>query len=190
MAIARSVPGKRQRTRARLVAAALDLFEQHGYDDTTVAQIAAAAGVTEMTFFRHFRTKDHVLLDDPYDPLIAAAVGRQARHLPPLARAVRGIRDAWNDIPPPAEDEVRRRIRIAAQSPTLRSGMTRNNARTEQLVADQLIADGTDPLRARVAAAAVLAGLTAALLEWSRHDDTPLSDAIAAALRTLEDPDD
>ena len=33
---------------------ALDLFEEHGYDNVTVDQIASAAGVSHMTFFRHF----------------------------------------------------------------------------------------------------------------------------------------
>ncbi|MGI8625513.1 MAG: helix-turn-helix domain-containing protein, partial [Geodermatophilaceae bacterium] len=51
---------RRTRTRERLSDAALDLFGVHGYDATTVAQIAAAAGVTEMTFFRHFRSKADV----------------------------------------------------------------------------------------------------------------------------------
>ena len=48
----------RERTRARLLAAALDLFARQGYERTTVAQIAAAAGVTEMTFYRHFGSKE------------------------------------------------------------------------------------------------------------------------------------
>ena len=46
-------PSKRERTRARLTQAALDLFERQGFEDTTVAQIVAAADVTEMTFYRH-----------------------------------------------------------------------------------------------------------------------------------------
>ncbi|WP_264916409.1 helix-turn-helix domain-containing protein, partial [Mycobacterium kiyosense] len=40
--------------RARLVAAALDLFNERGYDQTTVAEIAERAGLTKSTFFRHF----------------------------------------------------------------------------------------------------------------------------------------
>lgn len=132
MAIDRPVTGKRQRAHARLMEAALDLFERQGFDSTTVTPIAAAGGVTEMTSFRHFPTKEHLLLDDPYDPLIAAAVADRPRDLPPVTRAVRGLRGAWNDIPPPAEEAVQRRVRIAAQTPSLRAGMARNNARTEQ----------------------------------------------------------
>ena len=58
---------RRERTRNELLGRALDLFEVKGYEQTSAAEIAAAAGVSEMTFFRHFPTKDRVLLDDPYD---------------------------------------------------------------------------------------------------------------------------
>ncbi|HHT01453.1 MAG TPA: helix-turn-helix transcriptional regulator [Firmicutes bacterium] len=46
-----------QETRERIVAAARQLFAQGGFDGTTTAAIAQAAGVAEGTIFRHFRTK-------------------------------------------------------------------------------------------------------------------------------------
>ena len=45
----------------RLAIAALDLFTQHGYENTTVAQIAERAGLTKSTFFRHFKDKREAL---------------------------------------------------------------------------------------------------------------------------------
>ena len=42
----------------------MELYREHGYDQTTAAQIAAKAGVTERTFFRHFTDKREVLFDD------------------------------------------------------------------------------------------------------------------------------
>ena len=57
---------------------ALELFLRDGYDATTVAAIAGAAGVSQMTFFRHFPTKESVVLDDPYDPVIAERVAKVA----------------------------------------------------------------------------------------------------------------
>src|ERR1700710_670480 len=47
--------------RERLVVAALDLFTEQGYDDTTVAQIAERAGITKSTFFRYFPDKRELL---------------------------------------------------------------------------------------------------------------------------------
>jgi AcrR family transcriptional regulator len=178
--------GRRERARSRLLASALDLFERQGFDATTVAQIAKAAGVTEMTFFRHFATKDRLVVEDPYDPFIADAVAAQPRTLAPLARAVAGLRAAWSQLPPPESETIRRRVRIAANSPSLGAAVAANNADTARILVDQLVADGADPQSARVAADAVLAGITAALLAWSQRDDMSLADAVLAALDTLE----
>jgi len=64
----RAGPGKReaqrQETEQRLQAAALELFHRDGFEATSVAAIAAEAGVTERTFFRYFPTKEAVLFQD------------------------------------------------------------------------------------------------------------------------------
>jgi AcrR family transcriptional regulator len=52
---------KRQQTRQQLISAAMRLFEEKGYDRTTVAEIASAAGVSTKTFFNYFASKDEVL---------------------------------------------------------------------------------------------------------------------------------
>ena len=62
---------KKAATRRSIRSHALRLFREQGYDATTVGQIAAAAGVSHMTFFRYFPTKEDVVLSDSYDPLIA-----------------------------------------------------------------------------------------------------------------------
>ncbi|MBD5786091.1 TetR/AcrR family transcriptional regulator [Cellulosimicrobium terreum] len=181
---------QRERTRDRLVSAALDLFEGQGYDATTVAQIAAASGVTEMTFFRHFGAKERVLLDDPYDPLLVAAVAVQPRDLGPLARTVRGLGAAWRDVPADAVDVVRRRTRVVARTPALRGAVGNTNARTQEAVVARLVADGTDPLEADAAVGATLAALTAALLHWADRDEDAdvqeLSGTIGRALAVLD----
>lgn len=179
-------PSKRERTHVRLQAVALDLFERRGFDTTTVAEIAHAADVTPMTFFRHFPSKSQALLEDPYDPVIAASAGRQPIELHPLDRVTAGVREAWASLPEPTSDFQRRRIRVVAATPSLWGEMQANNIATEELIVDQLVADGTDRLGARTAAAAVLAALTAALLEWSREDSGTIRDAVDRALGVLE----
>jgi AcrR family transcriptional regulator len=174
------------RTRARLLAAALDLFAHQGYDRTTVAQIAAAAGVTEMTFFRHFGSKDQLLLDDPYDPLIASAIGHQPTALPPLLRAARGIRAAWRGMPITEEGDVRERIAIVAATPGLAASVRAGTAATEAAITTELVAGGADPAEAAIAAAAVMAALMTTLLQWGSEGSGSLSAAIERALDVLE----
>ncbi|MFF2844688.1 TetR/AcrR family transcriptional regulator [Paenarthrobacter sp. NPDC057981] len=173
------------RTRSRLIDAALELFERDGYEQTPATAIAAAAGVTEMTFFRHFTTKDQLLLDDPYDPLLASSVRDQPPG-PPLRRTIHGIRAAWRTLPEPADDFTKRRIRIVAATPGLRAAVARNNASTETALSDALIADGSDPLQARVAVAAVIAAMSVALIEWSQQEKATLGETIDTALDVLE----
>ncbi|TDC01604.1 TetR family transcriptional regulator [Micromonospora fluostatini] len=179
--------GKRARTRDRLVGHALDLFEQQGFEGTTVGQIAARAQVSEMTFFRYFASKEMVVLDDPYDPVIAEAVAGQPAALPPLVRVARGLRAALAQLDDPEDQVTRRRVRIVAGSPALRAAMIRTNAATESTIADRLIADGVPALPARVAAAVAIAALTCALLEWATATDgTSLTGAVTTALDTIE----
>lgn len=177
------------RTHVRIQEVALTLFERHGFEDTTVAQIAEDAGVSEMTVFRHFASKHGVLFDDPYDDIIVGAVREQPRGLAPLVRAVAGVRDSWRMVPEPETDLVRRRVRIVATTTELRGEMSRNNAVTEALISDQLATDGADPVHAKIASAAVLAGVTAALFEWSLQDQAPLGDCIEVALNVLDGRD-
>lgn len=175
-------------TRERIAAIALDLFEARGYAETTTVQIAAAAGVSEMTLFRHFASKDRLLLDDPYDPVIAAAVADQPQEMSPIERVTAGVRAAWRALPEPAENLTRRRLRIAAATPGLIGAIRANTRTTEAAVARALAATGTDPTAARIAAAAVLAALMESLTAWaSALDDTTLSVAVERALRILDE---
>ncbi len=176
---------KRERTRNDLLRAALELFDERGYDATTAAAIAERAGVTEMTFFRHFASKDSVLLDDPYDPLIGEAIIRQPADVAPIAAAIGAIAEGWGAVPPPASSEVRTRLRIVSRTPTLRGAIARNNAATEHAIADALVTRGVTAPDARIAAAATMAALTAALLDWADGDEPDLGSAIDAALRVL-----
>lgn len=177
---------KSERTRAALIRAALELFEADGYESTTAAAIAQRAGFSEMTFFRHFPSKDAVVIEDPYDPLIAAAILRQPEGLAPLAAAVNAIADSWAAVPPPNSAEVRQRLRIVGSTPSLRGAVARNNAATEAVISEALERRGATSLEARIAAAATMGALTAALLDWADGDEPELGAAIDAARRVLQ----
>lgn len=176
---------KTQRTRARLLESALELFSEKGFEATSVAEIAAAAGVTEMTFYRHFGSKGAVLIEDPYDPLIAAAIVRQPAELPALVAIARGVGEAWGEVAEPDGAQVRERIRLVARSPKLRIAMAEGTAVTERAIAGALEDRGLCTADAAVAASAAVAALNHALLTWSETDDEPLGAAIERATSVL-----
>lgn len=90
--MARWQPGARE----RLVAAALDLFHERGYDETTVAQIAERAGLTKSTFFRHFPDKRDVLAagQDAIARLLREGIAGAPPDATPLAAVCSGLKSA------------------------------------------------------------------------------------------------
>jgi AcrR family transcriptional regulator len=77
---------KKQRTRATLIDAAMELCLRQGYDQTTVEQIAAAADVSPRTFSRYFATKDAVFLTliEDYADAVAEVMGSVPADVGPL----------------------------------------------------------------------------------------------------------
>ncbi|HEX6390766.1 MAG TPA: helix-turn-helix domain-containing protein [Solirubrobacteraceae bacterium] len=84
-------------SRAAIVDAARTLFSQRSYDDVTTKQIAAAAGLTEMTLFRHFPTK--------------AALFEKAA-IEPIHEFLRTWVATWRELPPGARDTPEEGIRF------------------------------------------------------------------------------
>ena len=113
------MPRDREKVRRRLQEAALELYGERGYDQTTTAEIAAKAGVTERTFFRHFTDKREVLFDgeDAMRTILMEAVHNAPSALSPWMvlfhafQAATGLLAANRDLAEP-----RRRI-IASSSP-------------------------------------------------------------------------
>ncbi|WP_332838974.1 TetR/AcrR family transcriptional regulator [Nocardia bovistercoris] len=93
---------KRERTRRALLEAAVELFEHRGYEETTVADIAAAAEVGTRTFFNYFASKEELLFPEPDDRVraaVAAMASRRAGERPVevLLRALRAAGDNPGD---------------------------------------------------------------------------------------------
>ncbi len=161
---------KKAATRAAIQAHAMRLFLAHGFEETTVAMIAAAAGVSEMTCFRHFPTKEAMVLSDPYDPLIAACVEAEPASLSPFERIRNGVLNAIDQVP--AEDMrlVLERSRLVMDTPQLRARYWDQQTATRAVLVQALgRRRGGDDYRIEVIASACLAAMTTALEYWVGH---------------------
>lgn len=174
-----------QNTHEALAAAALELFIEQGFEATGTAQIAQRAGVSEMTLFRHFASKEALLLDDPFDPRIAEAVRLRPADEPPMVAVVEGIRQAWAGIADAEFDDLRQRLRVIAAAKGLNGALERSSSATIDVIADALIDRGVPTAAARAVPAAVVAGLSVALLDWAQSETADLGESVGAALSAM-----
>ena len=86
--------------RQRLVVAALSLFAEQGYDDTTVAQISERAGLTRSTFFRHFADKREILTagQDALSRLLAEGIAAAPAGATPMTAVAAGLERASGEM--------------------------------------------------------------------------------------------
>lgn len=165
--------------------AALHLFAEHGYDQTTTAQVARHAGVSEMTLFRHFASKEALLVEDPFDPLMADGVRARPVAEKPMRAVAEGIRGAWTAMAASEVADLRWLLGVVSGAPSLQGAVERSSGRTASELTVALEDRGVATGEARVAAAAVIAGLSRALLDWSRDEECDLSTRVNLALDVL-----
>jgi AcrR family transcriptional regulator len=176
---------KKARTRQRLQEQALRLFVERGYEATTVEQIASAAGVSHMTFFRYFPTKEDAVLSDSYDPMLVAAIRARPRTEDPVTRIHAAVREGLAAIYTADREALLVRVRLSLRTPALRARLGDNQFATRDLLAGAL-EDGDPTFATRVLASACLATLTTALEEWVSADGTAeLPDLIDDAFGVL-----
>ncbi|MCS3843351.1 hypothetical protein [Microbacterium sp. AK031] len=103
-----------------------------------------------------------------------------------MKRVRRGLLTAWESVPPGTSDETRARIVIMAGHPALRARAWQNTQRTEALIVDAPISQGTSRQESVVAAGACLGAVMSALLEWDASaGDDALGQRIVAALEMI-----
>ncbi len=104
--------------RGRLMQAAFALYGERGFEQTTVAEIAERAGLTERTFFRHFADKREVLFAgaDALKELLAGTVAKAPASLAPIDAAAAGLEAAGSFIQEGGELAQQRQAIIAAST--------------------------------------------------------------------------
>ena len=137
---------KQELVRAELFNAAWQLFGERGYEATTVAQIAAAAGVSRRTFFRYYASKEDVLVEtsDELAEAMLAAMAERPLDEPPLVAIERALVPVLESRIA-RTDRLRTIIRLLRESRTLRRAMLERHALLEERLAVHLAARlGTD----------------------------------------------
>ena len=166
---------KKERTRREFQQIALELFEERGFEDVTVDDIAERAEISRSTFFRYFPTKEDVLIgqtDEHLAELRDEFVRRPADE--PVLRSLRHAVGALAESYERGRRELTAIRRIAEAHPSVLARGLEHQATWEEAFAELLaerMAGGTSTdLRARVVAAAVMACIRVALDEWSETD--------------------
>ncbi|MEV4515395.1 TetR family transcriptional regulator [Dactylosporangium sp. NPDC049525] len=111
---------KKQKTRWAIQAHALRLFASQGYDATTVEQIAEAAEISPSTFFRYFKTKEDVVIQDRYDDVMVAAIRAAPPELTPIETMRLALVGSFAQIVPDEAEAVLQRARLSFSVPALR----------------------------------------------------------------------
>lgn len=182
------MPQNRKDVRLRLQRSALELYQAQGYEQTTAAEIAARAGVTERTFFRHFADKREVLFDG--EAALSTILAEAMREAPPtlgpwaaLLRALRATLPLLVVNRPLSEP----RRHVIASSPSLQEReLAKARALTAQL-ADALCARGVPIRVATLAAQLGMAAYSQAVLAWLDGEPGSLDAHLAQAFREVHE---
>ena len=155
---------KKQRTRERIVEASFELFEERGFEGTTIADIAEAADIAPRTFFSYFPSKDDVVFHD--FEATHSIVASWMREREPGTNTIDALRVGISGSKWELDDELlcdkRLRKRLIRESESLAAHSQHLMGRFAELIAEAVAQDlGDEPgdLRPRLVAAAATAAI-------------------------------
>lgn len=177
---------KKQQTRETIQRAALRLFAERGYDQTTLADIAAAANVAPRTIFAYFESKEDILLCEENGFL--SELKRRLDGRPEGTTTVDAIREFLSAMEHP-DEEAKLRKQVISANPDLQMKMRGRHAELEPMLAASIAKDlGAEPgdIRPLLIAASMAAAFTSVsdrifAAEAAGHPLTP-----AQAMATLD----
>lgn len=186
----------RTAVRERLVDAAFDLFEERGFDRTTVDDVVDRAGAGRTTFFRHFRAKEDAVLAD-HDLMLARVTeilvpgeDSSVDDLQALAQRVVAAARTVLELYVVEGERARRRYRLSATVPAIRSreaaGMRSYQHAFLVAIHEGLGGGDESRLEAELAANAVITATHHTLRRWLRSEtERPQADFDSAITRAL-----
>jgi TetR/AcrR family transcriptional regulator, regulator of mycofactocin system len=165
------------------------LFTTQGFEQTTIDQIAAEAGVSERTFFRYFATKASVLFTEFEDEVeqIRAALARAPGDVP-MIDAIRHAVVSANHYRAADIPELRMRMNLFATVPALAASAAEHYEAWERAISEfaaMRLGQPADSLYALAVGRATLAACRAAYDRWAVRADNDLTVYLDAALTAL-----
>ena len=174
--------------RVRLEQAALDLYQERGFEQTTVTEIAERAGLTERTFFRYFVDKREALFGD--QDLLHTLCVRTIEAAPASATPLDAVAAALEAVVPVLQERhklVRQRQAVIAANPGLQERELLKGALLTSAMAEALRRRGvTDPAASLAAEVGVIVFKTAFDCWVSEPNTQDLSRLIRASLDHLK----
>ncbi|MFH9937806.1 TetR family transcriptional regulator [Streptomyces murinus] len=167
-------------TRERLAKAALDLYGERGFEQTTVAEIAKSAGLTERTFFRHYADKREVLFSGAIEleQLFTRAVAGAPPSAAPIDAMAAGL-DAICAVFEERRDFARKRQAVISVTAELRERELIKLASLAAALTDTLRGRGVPPSVASLTAETGVAVFKVAFERWIVADETRPLDRLA-----------
>ncbi|MCH6471032.1 TetR family transcriptional regulator [Sinomonas terrae] len=172
----------------RLVEAALELFAEHAYEQTTVADIAQKAGVTERTFFRYYADKREVLFAGAnlLEEGIVASIAAAPPEEPPFDAVVAAIASTAGTALESRREFARRRASVIASNASLQERELLKLAALGAAASAALRDRGATGEEAELAAEAGVALFKIGFERWIASPDSPsIADCVQAAARGL-----
>ena len=169
----------------------MDLYEDRGYDQTTVAEIAERAGLTERTFFRHYADKREVLFGGSADlrQSLVREVAGAPDYFSALEATTAGLRAAGADLQERrGRDFARRRQGILDRNPELQERELIKMASWAAAVAEALRRRGVGDPTASLVAEVGVAAFRVAFEVWVAADNRrDLPDLIRESFKRLRE---
>jgi AcrR family transcriptional regulator len=178
---------KRTRTRLMIQTEALRLFNEKGYAQTTVEEIADAAAISPRTFFRYFPSKEDVVMWDEYDPLALALLDARPEDEPLVETMLAVIRETLGGLNRHDPERLLARVQLMFAVPELRARFFDMQAQGVHDLAQLLRGKrevAADDLSVQVIGSALLAAVSVALDRW--HQDEGKSDLLALLDRATD----
>ncbi|MGI5323622.1 TetR family transcriptional regulator [Actinomadura nitritigenes] len=170
---------KKRRTRHAIATAALRLFAERGYEETTIADIAAAADIAPRTFFGYFPSKEDVVFAE-VDDRLAEVAERLAGRVPgesPIQTIRRGVVDVLEAIVSEHGEYGAVQISLILERPGLQARALQRLTDTQEKIEGLLhdLCPGIDEIDAAAAAGIAVGGMQAVVVHCRRHGYDPLS---------------